>query len=159
MADANRIFVSHIHEDDVHIAGMRRLLGDGGYEVQVSAVDSASPNSAKSEDYIKSDILAPKMDWAGKTGTMVVLISPGTKDSKWVDWEIDYAQKLGMRIVGVWTTGAAECDVPDGLTQYADAVVGWQADRIEGAIRGTINNWTASDGTARERQAIRQFGC
>lgn len=156
MADTNRIFVSHIHEDDEHIAGMRKLLADHGHEVQVSAVDSKSPNSAHDEDYIKSDILAPKIDWAS---TMVVLISPGTKDSEWVDWEIDRAQKQGMRIVGVWTAGAAECDVPEGLTQYADAVVGWQADRIEGAISGTINNWTASDGQPRDRQAIRQHGC
>jgi hypothetical protein len=156
MADTHRIFVSHIHEDDVHIAGMRKLLADHGHEVQVSAVDSTNPNNAKNEDYIKSDILAPKIDWAS---TAVVLISPGTKDSKWVDWEIEQAQKQGMRIVGVWTDGAAECDVPEGLTQYADAVVGWQADRIEGAIRGTINNWTASDGNPRDRQAIRQHGC
>jgi MTH538 TIR-like domain (DUF1863) len=156
MADTNRIFVSHIHEDDEHIAAMKELLAEHGHEVQVSAVDSASPNNAKNEEYIKSDILGPKIDWAS---TEVVLISPGTKDSEWVDWEIEQAQKQGMRIVGVWTEGAAECDVPEGLTQYADAVVGWQADRIEGAISGEINNWTASDGNPRDRQAIRQHGC
>ena len=73
--------------------------------------------------------------------------------------EINYAQKQGMRIVGVWTPGAAECDVPEALADYADAVVGWQADRIEGAISGKINNWTGSDGHLRNRQAIRQYGC
>jgi hypothetical protein len=156
MAGADRIFVSHIHEDDVHINGMRRLLADGGHEVQVSAVDSSSPNDANSENYIKSEILAPKIDWSS---TMVVLISPGTKESKWVDWEIEYAQKKGKRIIGVWTSGAAECDVPQALSEYADAVVGWQADRIEGALSGTINNWTGSDDKPRDRQAIRQHGC
>jgi hypothetical protein len=156
MADSNRIFVSHIHEDDDHITGMRELFASKGHEVQASAVDSTNPNNAKNADYIKSNILAPKIDWSA---TMVVLISPGTKDSKWVDWEIEYAHKQGKRLVGVWTAGAAECDLPEGLTQYADAVVGWQADRIEGAISGAINNWTASDGTPRDRQAIRQFGC
>ena len=156
MADAARIFVSHIHEDDEHIGRMRELLASKGHEVQVSAVDSSSPNNAKNADYIKADILSPKIDWAS---TMVVLISPGTKESSWVDWEIEYAQKQGMRIVGVWTSGAAECDVPQGLAEYADAVVGWQADQIEGAINGTINNWTASDGRPRDRQAIRQYGC
>ena len=39
------------------------------------------------------------------------------------------------------------------------AVVGWQGDRIEDAINGTINNWTGSDGKPRERQVIRQYGC
>lgn len=156
MADADRIFVSHIHEDDEHIAGMRELLAAKGHEVQASAVDSSNPNNAQDAYYIKSDILAPKINWAA---TIVVLISPGTKESSWVDWEIEYAQKQGKRIVGVWTSGAAECDVPQALAEYADAVVGWQADQIEGAINGTINNWTASDGSPRDRQVIRQYGC
>lgn len=158
MPISNRVFVSHVHEDDKHIQELRSLLTDRGYEVQVSAVDSASPNDAHDEAYIKSDILAPRISWAAG-GAMVVLISPETKNSKWVDWEIRYAQSKEMRIVGVWTHGAAECDVPDGLTQYADTVVGWNADRIEGAISGTINDWTSSDGTPRDRQKIRQFGC
>ena len=156
MADSNRIFVSHIHEDDDHVAGIRKLLEGNGHEVQVSAVDSTNPNNAKNKDYIKSDILAPKIDWAR---TLVVLISQGTKDSEWVNWEIEYAQKQGKRIVGVWTPGAAESDVPEALADYADAVVGWQADRIEDAINGTLNNWTGSDGKPRDRQAIRQYGC
>ncbi len=156
MADTNRIFVSHIHEDDEHIANMRQLLAGRGHEVQVSSVDSTNPNNAKDEDYIKQSILRPKIDWAG---TMVVLISPGTRDSKWVNWEIEEAQRQGMRIIGVWTHGAANCDVPEALAQYADAVVGWQADRIESAISGTINNWTDSDGRPRDRQQIRQYGC
>lgn len=158
MPKSDRVFVSHIHEDDEHIGNLRRLLKDHGHEFKVSAVDSSNPNNAKNEQYIKSEILAPKIDWASG-GAMVVLISPQTKNSTWVDWEIEYALKKGMRIVGVWTQGAAECDVPDGLAQYADAVVGWNADQIEGAINGTINNWTGSDGKPKDRQKIRQFGC
>jgi len=156
MATANQIFVSHIHEDDEHITVMRELLGGKGYDVQVSAVDSSTPNNAKDEDHIKSEILAPKIDWAQ---TMVVLVSPGTKESDWVDWEIEYAHQHDKRIVGVWTSGAADTDVPQALAEYADAVVGWQADRIDGAIRGTINNWTGSDGRERDRQEIRRYSC
>lgn len=158
MPRSNRVFVSHIHEDDEHIQNMRDLLKSHGHDIQISAVDSNNPNNAHNEQYIKSKILGPKIDWASG-GALVVLISPETKQSKWVDWEIEYAQNKDIRVVGVWTHGAAECDVPDGLTQYADAVVGWNADQIEGAINGTINNWTGSDGKPRDRQAIRQFGC
>lgn len=156
MGDTKRIFVSHIHEDDEHVTGMRELLTSRGKEMLVSAVDSTNPNNAKNEAYIKSDILGPKIDWCG---VLVVLISPGTKDSTWVNWEIEYAQREEKRIVGVWTPGASECDVPEALAEYADAVVGWQANRIDGAIDGTINNWTGSDGKLRDRQQIRQYGC
>jgi hypothetical protein len=153
---AGRIFVSHIHEDDEHIDKMRALLENNGYEVQVSAIDSSNPNNATDPDYIMQRHISPKIDWAN---TIVVLISPGTKDHPWIDREIERAHQQEKRLVGVWTFGAAECDVPEGLTQYADAVVGWQAEHIYGAIDGSINNWTTSDGTPRSRQQIRQYGC
>jgi hypothetical protein len=152
----NRIFVGHIHEDDEHIGNVQDLLASKGYEVQVSAIDSSSPNEAQDPDYIMSKYIIPKIQWCD---TVVVLISPGTKDHPWIDREIERAQEEGKRIVGVWTHGSAECDLPQGLTEYADAVVGWQADQIYGAIDGTINNWTASDGSPRDRQKIRQYGC
>ncbi len=87
-----------------------------------------------------------------------MLISPGTKESEWVDWEIEYAQSLGKRIVGVWAQGAAECDVPEALERYADAVVGWQADRIRDAIAGNLNNWESSAGKVVDRQ-IPRYRC
>jgi MTH538 TIR-like domain (DUF1863) len=155
MAGAN-IFVSHIHEDDEHIESMKSLLRERGFDVRDSSIDSSNSNAAKNPDYIKNAILAPAIDWAG---TVIVLISPDTRDSDWVDWEIEYAQQRDKRIVGVWTVGAAECDIPDGLEKYADAVVGWQADRIEGAISGDINDWEQSDGSKRAARDTARYGC
>jgi uncharacterized membrane protein YeaQ/YmgE (transglycosylase-associated protein family) len=97
-----------------------------------------------------------RVRWAG---AMVVLISPETRAHPWVDWEIEYAHKSGARIVGVWTHGAGECDVPDALEEYADAVVGWQAGRINGAICGDINNWETSDGKIRAPWEIKKVSC
>jgi hypothetical protein len=153
---ATNIFVSHIHEDDEHIESMKALLRERGFEVRDSSIDSSNPNNAKDPDYIKQSILAPAIDWAS---TMVVLISPDTRASEWVDWEIEYAQEHGKRIVGVWTHGAAECDIPDALEQYADAVVGWNTDRIHGAICGDINDWEQSDGSKRPVRDITRHGC
>jgi hypothetical protein len=155
MAGTN-IFVSHIHEDDEHIESMKSLLRERGFDVRDSSIDSSNPNQAKDPDYIKSDILAPAIDWAS---TIVVLISPKTRNSEWVDWEIEYAQQHDKRIVGVWTHGAAECDIPDALEAYADAVVGWQVDRIQDAICGDINDWEQSDGSKRPVRDIARHGC
>jgi hypothetical protein len=155
MAGSN-IFVSHIHEDDEHIASMKALLRERGFEVRDSSINETRPNEATNPDYIKAEILGPRIDWAS---TLVVLISPETADSKWVAWEIEYAQKHDKRIVGVWTHGAAECDVPDALDEYADAVVGWQADRIQGAICGDLNDWEQSDGAVRPVREITRYGC
>jgi MTH538 TIR-like domain (DUF1863) len=122
MADPIRnVFVSHIHEDDADIAALKELLSKNGCEIRDSSVNSTDPNEANDPDYIKSQILAPRIQWAG---TVVVLISPGTHESEWVDWEIAYAQKLGKRIVGVWTHGSKDSDLPEKLDDYAHAVVG-----------------------------------
>src|SRR6185295_11351644 len=98
-----------------------------------SSINASRPNNAKDPDYIKSQILAPRIDWAG---TVVVLISPETKDSEFVAWEIEYAARTETRIVGVFTRGSADCDMPEGLEDYADAIVNWDGDAIVEAIRG-----------------------
>jgi hypothetical protein len=156
MADGKNVFVSHIQEDEAHIDGMKTLLSNRGFELKDSSITSARPNEAHDPDYIKSQILAPGINWAS---TLVVLISPDTHNHEWVTWEIECAQKLGKRIVGVWTQGAAECDIPEALDKYADVVVGWNGERIEKAICGEINDWESSDGTLREPRPIARYSC
>jgi hypothetical protein len=154
--DVNNVFISHIHEDDSRLPDLKNLLEIGGRTVRDSSINSEKPNNATSPDYIKSEILAPQIQWAG---TLVVLVSPGTHESEWVNWEIEYAHKLGKRIVGVWDRGAAECDLPEKLDEYADAVVGWQAERIIDAIDGKTNTWETSTGEARAARAIARYQC
>jgi hypothetical protein len=156
MADGKNVFVSHIHEDEADIDGMKTLLSNRGFDIKDSSITSAKPNQARDPDYIKSKILAPAINWAS---TLVVLISPDTCNHEWVTWEIEYALKMGKRIVGVWTHGAAECDLPDALDKYADAIVGWNGERIEQAISGEINDWECSDGTPRDPRPIARYSC
>ena len=110
MADQTKnVFISHVHEDDAGLGNIKDLLSKNGMTIRDSSINSSNPNNAKSPDYIKSSILAPQIQWAG---TLVVYVSPQTKNSEWVNWEIEYAHKLGKRIVGVWEHGAKDCDLP-----------------------------------------------
>jgi len=154
--EIRNVFISHVHEDDAALKGVRDLLGTRGYTIRDASIHSGNPNDAKNPDYIKTGILAPQINWAG---TMIVVISPSTHKSDWVNWEIEYAEKKGKRIIGVWLPGAQEADIPDALKLYADAVVGWQADRIIGAIEGEINNWSNSDGSERSEQELPRYSC
>ena len=154
--DLKNIFVSHVHEDDALVQDLRDLLGGKGHQVRDSSIDSLNPNNAHNDDYIKTGILGPSISWAS---TLVVLISPETRQSEWVNWEIEYAEKQGKRIVGVWVRGGQEADMPENLDLYADAVVGWQADRVMDAINGDISNWTRADGSVREPRAITRYSC
>jgi len=150
------VFISHVHEDDAELPKFKDLLANHGYEVRDSSIDSSTPNEANSEDYIKSQILAPRIQWAG---CMVVLISPDTHTSKWVDWEIERAAKEDKRIVGVFVRGASDSNVPKSLDLYADAVVGWHGPNVVDAIAGKINDWTTAMGIVRTARAIARYKC
>jgi hypothetical protein len=153
--EIKNVFVSHVHEDDAGLEKIKNLLAKKGMNIRDSSIHSAKPNNAKSPDYIKS-ILADQIDWAG---TVIVYVTLGTKDSNWVNWEIERAHKDGKRIVGVWAYGDNDCKVPDALAKYADAVVGWNGERIVDAINGKINGWENPDGTQCEPRQILRYKC
>lgn len=150
------IFVSHIHEDDSRIAGLKNLVKAHNMELRDSSIRSSNPNNATNHDYIKSEILGPAIRHAG---TLVVYISPETKNSEWVDWEIRYAHKCGKRIVGVYEYGAADCDIPDALEDYGDALVGWNGRRIVAAIQGEIDDWQKSTDEPQKVRPIKRHSC
>ena len=103
------VFISHVHEDDAYLGKFKKLLAGKNYTVKDGSIHSEKPNNANNHDYIKSSILAPRIKWSGVT---VVLISPNTHKSDWVNWEVEYAQKHDKRIVGVWCQGAKKIRYP-----------------------------------------------
>lgn len=130
------IFISHVHEDDEGLKGLKDLLQRNGMTVRDYSVHSDNPNNAHDENYIKYEILAPRIR---QSSAVVVYISPDTKWSEWVNWEIEYAHKQGKRIVGAYEDGASGCEMPEALENFRDALVGWRGSNIVGAIEGDVN--------------------
>jgi MTH538 TIR-like domain (DUF1863) len=149
------IFISHIHEDDAGLGKLKSLLERNGMTIRDYSINSDKPNNATSEAYIKSAILAPQIQ---ASGALIVYITPDTKNSDYVNWEIEYAQKMGKRIIGVWANGENGCEVPEALDTYADAIVGWHGNSIIDAINGE-NKFEQSDGTARNERRIFRVKC
>ena len=154
--DIKNVFIPHVHEDDQTLQALKDLLKGNGYEIRDGSIDSSKPNEAKDENYIKTEILAPRIRWAS---TVVVLISQETHNSKWVDWEIEYAHKQEKRIIGVWSQGSQDADVPANFELYGDACVGWQADRVMDAIEGRTDDWVGPTGDARPPRNIARYSC
>lgn len=138
MAEKKNIFISHIHEDDDLLPKLRELVSKAGMDVRDGSINSGKPNEASNEDYIKREILAPRIGWAS---TLVVLINHNTAQSDWVNWEIKYAIEQGKNVVGVYAHGATDADIPEELAKHAAAIVGWQSDRVVDAIKGKITGW------------------
>ena len=154
--EIRNVFISHIHEDDEGVGRTKDILEKQGMTVRNGSITPDKFNDATNEDYIKYRILAPRIKWAS---VLAVYISPDTKHSWWVNWEIEYAHKQGKRIVGVWEWGAKECEVPDALNRYADSIVGWNGESIVDAIDGTSDEWRKPDGNARDYREIKRYAC
>lgn len=154
--ETKNIFICHIHEDDEGLSKLKNLLKENGMTIRDYSISADNPNNAYSEDYIKSKILAPRIR---QSSTLVVYVSSEAKNSSWVNWEIEYAQKRDKRIVGVWAHGEAGCELPEELDKYADALVGWTGNRIIDAINGKIDGWENQDGTQYQSRDIRRYSC
>jgi len=76
-----------------------------------------------------------------------------------VNWEIEEAHRLDKRIVGVWERGANECELPEALEKYADAIVGWHGESIVDAIIGTSNKSYDCQGNSKEYRPIKRYTC
>ena len=139
MADTKNVFISHVHEDDALLPDLKNLVAHTGMEVRDGSISSDKPNDAENVEYIKREILKPRIEWAS---TLIVLITHDTAYSWWVNWEVKYAVQLGKRVIGVFAQGATDADIPEELGKCGDAaVVGWQGARVVDAINGDIAQW------------------
>jgi MTH538 TIR-like domain (DUF1863) len=154
--DIKNVFISHIHEDDEGLGKLKDLLSDNGMEIRDYSVNSDNPNNAKSEEYIKSQILAPRI---AASSVLIVYITPDTKDSVYVDWEIEYAESKNKRIVGVWEWGQSGCEIPAALDKHYDAIVGWNGDLIIDAMTGDFDGYEAPDGSGRGPRPLKRHPC
>lgn len=135
MAEVKNIFISHIHEDDSMVSDLIELMKKSGLEARNASITSDKPNNAQSENYIKQK-LSTRIKWAS---TVITLISDGTADSEWVNWEIEYAIKKGKCVIGVYAPGATDADIPDALNKYGyAAIVGWRKDLLVSMIKGEV---------------------
>lgn len=150
-SERRHVFISHHHADDQSVSGMTSLLVKKGYDIRNSSIRAKPANQERlDKGLIKKEVLQRllrmKISWAS---TVVVLIGKETHSRPWVNWEIEQANKLGKKIVGVYERGGTEADKPPALEKYASAIVRWNADSIIGAIDGTANSFQNPDGSPR----------
>lgn len=151
------VFISHHHADDEAVTALTSLLSKRGYDIRNSSIRAKPANQERLKNGLIRDevlrrLLRMKISWAG---TVVVLIGKETHSRPWVNWEIEKANELGKRIVGVYERGGTEADIPPALEEYATAIVGWNSENIMSAIDGPENPFQKPDGSPREATHLR----
>ncbi|MDR6831574.1 hypothetical protein J2X48_005256 [Bosea sp. BE271] len=152
MSKRKHVFISHHHADDAHVDRLTGMLSRNGYALRNSSIRAKPANRERIEKGLVSDnaikrLLRMKMAWAS---TVIVLIGSNTHSRKWVDWEIETANELGKRIVGVYARGGTAADLPSKFDRYGDALVNWNSDSLIDAIDGTDSPFQAPGGGARD---------
>ena len=89
----------------------------------------------------------------------VINVKADTKDSEYVEVEINEAQRQGKRIVGVWALGEKDCEIPEALDDYHDARVGWSGESIVDAIVGDSNESYGPTGEQVPDRPIDRYSC
>ncbi|MGD2118137.1 MAG: TIR domain-containing protein [Chromatiales bacterium] len=154
VSDSKRrhVFISHHHRDDSHVEKLTNLLSRKGYDIRNSSI-RAKPENAKrlAQNKVNPEtirrLLRMKISWAGTT---IVLIGKNTHSRAWVNWEIEQAHKQGKRIVGVFTRGGSNNDIPPNFEKYGSSLQAWNSDCIIEAIDGTDNSFQNPDGSSRK---------
>jgi hypothetical protein len=151
MASRRHVFISHHHADDAHVTKLTNSLSRKGYEIRNSSIRAKPANKERLEKGLVSDnaikrLLRIKMAWAS---TVIVLIGKETHSRPWVNWEITKAHELGKRIVGVFTRGGSEADIPSAFEDYGSSLVNWNPDAVIEAVEGGDNGFKDAQGSSR----------
>ena len=132
------------------------MLSKQRFNIREYSVTRDNPNDAHNEDYIKREILKPRLD---ACSILAVIITPETKDSEWVNWEVEYAVKHGKRVVGIWGNGSKGVDIPEPLKDVCHALVTWSSDKIQQAIEGDNSVQQDFEGKPRPNEKIPTAKC
>jgi hypothetical protein len=151
MARRRHVFISHHHADDARVSGLTSMLARAGYEIRNSSIRAKPENQRRLDEKRVPErtlkrLLRMKMSWAS---TVVVLIGKDTHKRPWVNWEINKANELGKRIVGVYERGGTENDIPEAFSDYGDALVSWNSANVIDAIEGKDVPFEKPDGLPR----------
>ena len=80
---------------------------------------------------------------------LVVLISAETAEAPRLSELIALATRAGKRVVGVWSPGAQETELPPALHKYGDAVIPLEAGAVKAVICGGTSRWLTPRGQPR----------
>lgn len=145
------VFISHHHADDALVDRLSGMMSRAGHDIRNSSIRAKPANQRRIDEGRVSDkvierLLRMKMSWAS---TVIVLIGSQTHTRRWVNWEIETANRLGKRIVGVYARGGTEAEIPEAFERYGDALVNWNSASLMDAVEGKDSPFQNPNGTPR----------
>lgn len=134
---------------------LRKLLEEMGYEVCPSEV------LADEEPVPESDEPAGgRTASSEKPGPVCIVLLPDEGDlDEETNGTLANNAGCGIRSVGVWPRGKAECEPPQAFEDFGGSVVPWDTGRLRAAIDGEEPVWETPEGTPRLQPATPRNKC
>lgn len=151
MPQRRHLFISHRFVDDSSVTNLTNMLSQSGWDIRNSSVRLRQANEQRRlrgeiPERALQRLLRMKVSWAQ---TVVVVVGKTTHQSKWVDYEIQQANKQGKRIVGIYARGEQDAELPESLEKYASSIVAWNTKSIREAIDEGEVKFETPDGNIR----------
>lgn len=126
-----RVFISYEGSDRMKAKGFRLLRWNKNVDVEFQDRHLLDPVDSTNDQYIRQCI----RDEIHGTSTTVVLVGENTKDSDWVDYEIERSLKDGNGLVAIKVDDSiSDEDVPDKLKENGAEIINWDPDEFGDAI-------------------------
>ncbi|NHN60052.1 MULTISPECIES: TIR domain-containing protein [Halorussus] len=144
-----RVFISYEGSDRMKAKGFRLLRWNKNVDVEFQDRHLLDPVDSTNRGYIQQCI----RDEIKGTSTTVVLVGENTKDSDWVDYEIERSLKDGNGLVAIKVDdNITDEDVPDKLKENGAEIVDWNPDEFADAIdRAASQRSKVGESTVRGR--------
>lgn len=130
MAKTYNLFISHRWEYDNLLQNLKKLLNERGYfSAEYHQIEKTCPINSEKASVIKAHITKRL------TQSDVVLAIAGVSASysEWMQWEMDKALELGLKIVGVIPRGSEY--ISQEVYKRSVEDVKWNTESIVEAIR------------------------
>ena len=135
MSQQRNIFISHYGKDDKHVQSLKERLASQGFNVRNFSIDSTNhKDGRKPSEAVIERLLKMRISWSS---TFICLIGPRTHTRDWEDYEIQQAQKQNKRIVGIYSYGNKDANLPEAFKDIEANVLGWNSvDKLGSIISG-----------------------
>lgn len=144
-----RVFISYEGSDRMKAKGFRLLRWNKNVNVEFQDRHLLDPVDSTNDQYIRQCI---REEIRG-TSTTVVLVGENTKDSDWVDYEIERSLKEGNGLVAIKVDDSiSDEDVPEKMKENGAEIVDWNPNEFGDAIeRAASQRSKVGESTVRGR--------
>lgn len=130
------LFISFAHEDKAEVELFRGQARKESSELSFQDYSVRVPYDSEQAEYIRRQI----RERIRRASVAVVYLSEASAQSKWVNWEIQEACRLGKGVVGVYKGDTPPSTVPRALAECGGEVVPWKHQSLMDAIERAAKN-------------------